>query len=634
MVVESSGSTQIAGVNIESDAPLDVVYTVIESSGPIRNALDLLTEAPLDVVFEIFSYFEPLDLLQISRTTKTLRSFLMSKSCIAVWQGALRRVEGLPPVIEGFNEPQYASLLFDSLCYNCWKKHHSYIMWEIRMRLCQECLDEGTIMATEEQLRRRHSFGDHDKARELLKITPHVKHGRVYISVYHRSTWERVVDESSTLRRGSPEYAAWLEKKQKEYSALAESCKKYEQYINLRKVARAAELRALLQHRLTSVIGRLQADGWEEELKDRSVLKTLLSHPYVNVAEQLSDHSWGAIRPTLTELMSNLRIDLRRRNMQVRIKERTRLVEDLGYAYFAKLPETPHNPPPSALSTYQPFRDIIMNTPHNEDATPKLKEAFESVPAICEKWRTKQEADLKAILRKTGRSDDLSLVVNAFTCSAGWRCQYFPTVLHYPHFATHMCFITSAAVGDTDVAVWSGRGIETLSDGMYNVCVGIVRASGLDPATATAEDMDAADVFFRCEDAECSEHRPVPGFQTFTLMRWRTAMNHPHLRRVIRVEDDELIALGRVQERLSLENDLAASCAPRLRYRLTFVCIHCNMTETSRTARAQHLRSVHGIQGELKTSDHYRRSSQFQHTNEEWIVVKKATPAGAIVLGH
>ncbi len=68
--------------------------------------------------------------------------------------------------------------------------------------------------------------------------------------------------------------------------------------------------------------------------------------------------------------------------------------------------------------------------------------------------------------------------------------------------------------------------------------------------------------------------------------------NHPHLKRVVRVEDDDVLALGRAQERLSLENDLAASCAPMLRYCLTFVCMHCGMADTSRTARAQHLRSV------------------------------------------
>ncbi|KAF9019844.1 hypothetical protein BDZ89DRAFT_898247, partial [Hymenopellis radicata] len=79
--------------------------------------LSLFTEAPLDVLFEVFSNLEPLDLLRMSRTTKTLRSLLMDKSYISVWQSALEGIEGLPPVIEGLSEPQYVNLMFDNHCH-------------------------------------------------------------------------------------------------------------------------------------------------------------------------------------------------------------------------------------------------------------------------------------------------------------------------------------------------------------------------------------------------------------------------------------------------------------------------------------------------------------------------------------
>ncbi len=38
----------------------------------------------------------------------------------------------------------------------------------------------------------------------------------------------------------------------------------------------------------------------------------------------------------------------------------------------------------------------------------------------------------------------------------------------------------------------------------------------------------------------------------------------------------------------------------------------------------------HGIEGEVNTADHYRRSARYQHINEELIVVQKATPGGGI----
>ncbi|KAF9015808.1 hypothetical protein BDZ89DRAFT_907443, partial [Hymenopellis radicata] len=100
--------------------------TSVETSGQARKGqgkLSLFTEAPLDVLFEFYSRsfpnLEPLDLLRMSRTTKTLRSLLMDKSYISVWQSALEGIEGLPPVIEGLSEPQYVNLMFDNHCHVC-----------------------------------------------------------------------------------------------------------------------------------------------------------------------------------------------------------------------------------------------------------------------------------------------------------------------------------------------------------------------------------------------------------------------------------------------------------------------------------------------------------------------------------
>lgn len=45
----------------------------------------------------------------------------------------------------------------------------------------------------------------------------------------------------------------------------------------------------------------------------------------------------------------------------------------------------------------------------------------------------------------------------------------------------------------------------------------VIRSCGLDPATATAHDMDGADAFFVCESC-CNESQPL------YVMRWRAAM--------------------------------------------------------------------------------------------------------------
>ncbi len=55
------------------------------------------------------------------------------------------------------------------------------------------------------------------------------------------------------------------------------------------------------------------------------------------------------------------------------------------------------------------------------------------------------------------------------------------------------------------------------------------------------------------------------------------------------MDDAELLALGHAQERTDLEEGLAAEPPEGSAH---FVCVHCDVAETSRAARAEHLRSV------------------------------------------
>ncbi|KAF9014653.1 hypothetical protein BDZ89DRAFT_1076413 [Hymenopellis radicata] len=561
----------------------------------------LSTEIPLDVLFEIFSYLEPLDLLRMSRTTKRLRTLFMSKETTFVWERARLGMADLPPMIDGFSEPQYANLLFDSHCHNCLKTPIKYIQWQIRMRLCKECLEKGTIMATMDQLR-PHGFTASFKSHQLLAITPYFGHSQktVLISCYDVSTYERLVEESRALHHRSLQFRVWLAKKEKEHKAFVKSCEEYQNWVTSRTETRAAELDSLRRRRLKSIITGLKEDRWDEELELRSTMEMLQGHALVKqprIEVRLFLSLWETIKPTLTELMSNLRAD---RKIQGAISERTRILERLGNTFFAAWPETPHNPPASSLCLYRPFFDIIKNTPPDEDATSKLKEALDSetVSSICVDWREEQEQCLTAMLRsKKGRSADLSLVVNAFTCVK--CCQTKGPILHYPHFSSHPCFYST-----------SPR-INTLKRDVYSRCQSFVRMCGLDPDTATTEDMDAADVFFRCESCYARTWQPIAGMKPVRLMRWRTAMHHSEwhsIRKVTCVDDAELLALGRAEERAVLEDDLRRCEA--------FVCVHCDVAETSAAARADHLRSVHGIGGEPKAVDHYRRSLKYTHVHE------------------
>ncbi|KAG6850403.1 hypothetical protein H0H93_013628 [Arthromyces matolae] len=84
-----------------------------------RGQLETVFQLPLDVLFEIFAQLTPLDLLNLSRTSKSLRDILMRRSSQYMWKSARAQVEGLPDCPNDMSEPAYANLVFYPYCQVC-----------------------------------------------------------------------------------------------------------------------------------------------------------------------------------------------------------------------------------------------------------------------------------------------------------------------------------------------------------------------------------------------------------------------------------------------------------------------------------------------------------------------------------
>ena len=101
-----------------------------------RGGLESMPHMPLDVLFEvstrgaststasqltysfnkIMKYLMPRDLLQLARTTKGFRSFLISRPSSGLWKVARENVKGLPCCPSHPSEPAWASLAFETNC--------------------------------------------------------------------------------------------------------------------------------------------------------------------------------------------------------------------------------------------------------------------------------------------------------------------------------------------------------------------------------------------------------------------------------------------------------------------------------------------------------------------------------------
>ncbi|TFK90033.1 hypothetical protein K466DRAFT_485512 [Polyporus arcularius HHB13444] len=82
-----------------------------------RGGLQEMPKMPLDVLFEIFAFLHPRDLLNLARTTKDFRAFLMSRDTAKFWERARMQVEDIPDKPAHLSEPAYANLLFFTHCH-------------------------------------------------------------------------------------------------------------------------------------------------------------------------------------------------------------------------------------------------------------------------------------------------------------------------------------------------------------------------------------------------------------------------------------------------------------------------------------------------------------------------------------
>jgi hypothetical protein len=85
-----------------------------------RNKICTIQSSFMYASIQVFSYLHPLDLHHFSRTTKLLRTMVMSRSASWLWKIVFLRNLSIPPCPAYVSEPQWADILFgQSVCQVC-----------------------------------------------------------------------------------------------------------------------------------------------------------------------------------------------------------------------------------------------------------------------------------------------------------------------------------------------------------------------------------------------------------------------------------------------------------------------------------------------------------------------------------
>ncbi|KAF8997048.1 hypothetical protein BDQ17DRAFT_1429254 [Cyathus striatus] len=547
------------------------------------------TKMPLDILLEIFGNLEPLDLLHVGRTTKAVRAIVFSRSATGLWNRVFDAYEDLPRVpMTWQGQPTPVSCSRDFVTYVDDKVLEAEGLQEVRALV-------PSILLTGRRRQECRRVYHHETAVSISKAISKM-------SKKEKETWvearKELIDDRDTE---GDECMMWLIERAQERSIEGEQ-------IRIR--------------RRDTIVQRLKDLGWADEIERMPDPTELTGHPLVWQRKDLTDRIWNNIRPQLIQFMEEKKAERLEWQESAMLHLRRPLLRILRKQYAKTLPPNSIVPPEADLNDYEPFRNIIEETPPDQEVTiDDFNDVLDGLPEFVSQWRGEKDRELLRIMGApvTENPDfsPLKLATTVFHCAKSYSFRSSPCCyVSYPQILVHKCARSygtrrlypseiSAPMGyddelyiDLGEAKWNSEGQVLFSTQGHQIAEKIVSLCELDPKSATCEDMDARDPVFQCnlctrDGARC-------------CMRWREAIYHSlsehHLSDLSLVftliEDNDVVKDVKFlleQARLSWMRAGEESVRWKLgqpAYRL--VCVHCT-EKYSFHLMNKHLDMKHGI---------------------------------------
>ncbi|KZT63864.1 hypothetical protein DAEQUDRAFT_770195 [Daedalea quercina L-15889] len=498
----------------------------------------ILLDAPLDMVHEILRYLYPMDILNLARTNDALRGFLMSRRrSKAVWRAARGNIKGLPDCPIHMSEPAYANLAFGLYCHKCAEPGSHDVIWGFSGRYCKKCLNTFDVVWSDGYVEAylQDVLGDNFKlnwAPYLLCYSPDGKS-----ELYHRSACEDFAKHVLEVRDDQDALDAYLV----DIRDLVDG---------IRPHARACHewYEDFLEQRLQDIIARLHREaGWHRVLAIMSEenYAPLRSHPLVMISKVLTEQEWDDIRGSIVVSLEEYEeMHLRKERLSI---IRTRLLHLRWAVYKAQLGERglltvdyEYGPKLADIALMPEFRDIVESTNDVDVNRRSFRDALAHLPALTERFnRQRKNTLLELMAERLGyrgvQMHLLELAVAWFHCDKCDKYMRWHNVLAHqcqrPYYAdTEREDFADPYEWDAAEAsmfhAWSAKDLRPILAEDLSVLRSLIVACGLDPDTATAEEMDVLDARFVCEEIPVPWARKSEGQ---LVMNWRRAVLSVHM---------------------------------------------------------------------------------------------------------
>ncbi|KAI0675173.1 hypothetical protein C8Q78DRAFT_525438 [Trametes maxima] len=521
---------------------------------------------PLDILIEIMGLLTPKDLLNLARTSKDFRAFLLDRKFEYLWEAARSQVLWLPDRPPYLSEPAYANLMFFNDCYNCGKSNVQHVYWEFGVRYCTEKCGGQIVLERDLPIAvtvaQNIAYLQHLYDPVISHCPSRVRSNRPVrykpeVDAFCEK-WESLADDVERLR--------FIKECQKKTSERRKHTFLLRDWANYCRDQKELDKDRMKGERFEAVKERIRQEGWSKELESMSnyELSRIRALPAVDKTTKLTNQAWEAMRESVMKFVHEHRdkmmIKERRKAIIARLQVMREAIaahhEALGRNKRPRTKEEDREPRPGDLAHLSEFHKVLFTNPEVPLTKESFAAALESLPDMIERWteRQRERYEARALhgLRGTpaAEADNIfELAVCTFSCTRGCRDDWlrWPDILGHPCFWPRFGRLPDEMKDDFDSAVHAACGHELFYGHnphvVFNPHLGmtrrIIRACGEDPDSVTWDAMQASPVRLRCtkcSNANCCE-----------VFDWISASSHyrDYHPRTPRAEKDNLwVPLG------------------------------------------------------------------------------------------
>ncbi|KAJ3514172.1 hypothetical protein NLJ89_g2520 [Agrocybe chaxingu] len=556
----------------------------------MRGLLQQLPEMPLDMVYEIFSQLNPLDILNLSRTTKELRKMLLNRSSIFIWRRSRENIEGLPECPKDLSEPQYADLVFGRNCNYCLRNLPKlHVVWDARVKCCKPCVLNKFI------LRANGWTTTQAYPQELAKLLPTVnivqgRHGREY--------GLRALHEAWCIKM-----ASLTDEKARQKWVQAEIWKHRKIYLvgAPYKAGQQEEKEDQVKKRKAIVLERLHSSDWGEELALSKDCKPLELPAVIKVCQkELTERILLNLDEHLNEFMKEAQ-DKRLFQERAKVmKARLPILKQEHTTWTSKFPPNAIYPPLSEVYRFREIQDIFFadlpgNCPENYFSV--LNTSSEH---FLQLWDKNVRAQLIQLIKEARLVDydfDPATVLNLATTF--FTCGQNNGPLRYPRIAMHDATVSGGyaglsrsderVLGETIGQVyWNQFRQISLAKDVFEIVTALIHLSSYDPTVITAQELNEANPVFECTACSNDDGRAA--------MTWCTVIAHQRLSHSGSRTDTSKLHLLNEEDAIKARQGIAELQERNLwkeEWKENLICIHCKKTGNMKKLM-KHVQDAHG----------------------------------------